>query len=91
MMNDLSDKMPTFYGAVTVGERGQIAVPAEARRALEITPGTKLVVLGGPDNRILMMLKAEAVTEILTHTTALLSQFEQVLKTDSTDVVEDTK
>ena len=91
MIDDLSDKMPIFYGAVTVGERGQIAVPAEARRALEITPGTKLVVLGSPDNRILMMLKAEAVTEILTQTTALLSQFEQVLKTDSTDGVEDTQ
>jgi len=81
--------MPIFYGAVTVGERGQIAIPAEARRELEITPGTKLVVLGGPDKRLLMMLKAEAVTEILTHTTALLSQFEQVLKTDNTEIPKD--
>ena len=86
MLNDLSNRMPIFYGAVTVGERGQIAIPAEARRELEITPGTKLVVLGGPDKRLLMMLKAEAVTEILTHTTALLSQFEQVLKTDNTEI-----
>ena len=91
MLNDLSDRMPIFYGAVTVGERGQIAIPAEARRELEITPGTKLVVLGGPDKRLLMMLKAEAVTEILTHTTALLSQFEQVLKTDSTENSKDKR
>jgi len=91
MLNDLSDRMPIFYGAVTVGERGQIAIPAEARRELEITPGTKLVVLGGPDKRLLMMLKADAVTEILTHTTALLSQFEQVLKTDNTESSKDIR
>ena len=91
MLNDLSNRMPIFYGAVTVGERGQIAIPAEARRELEIAPGTKLVVLGGPDKRLLMMLKAEAVTEILTHTTALLSQFEQVLKTDNTESSKDIR
>ena len=85
MIDDLSDKMPIFYGAVTVGERGQIAVPAEARRAMDIEPGKRLVVLGSPDHRLLMMLKAEAVTEILSHTTALLSLFEQGLKDDNTE------
>jgi len=88
MISDLSDKMPTFYASVTVGERGQIAIPAEARREMGIVPGTKLVVLGGSEKRILLMLKAEAVTEILSHTTALLSQFEQLLKTDTTETPE---
>jgi len=91
MSSDLSDKMPKFYASVTVGERGQIAIPAEARRELGIEPGTKLVVLGGSEKRMLMMLKAEAVTEILTHTTALLSQFEQILEADTTETSEDTQ
>ena len=91
MLNDLSDKIPKFYGAVTVGERGQIAIPTEARRELEIEAGTKLVVLGGHEKTILIMLKAEAVTEILTHATALLSQFEQVLKTDNTEISKDIR
>ena len=86
MLSDLSDKMPKFYASVTVGERGQIAIPAEARRELEITQGTKLVVLGGPDDQMLLILKAEVVIELMTHTTALLSQFEQVLKTDNTEI-----
>ena len=89
MLNDLSDKMPKFYGAVTVGERGQIAIPAEARRELAIEAGTKLVVLGGHEKRILIMLKAEAVTEILAHATALMSEFEQVLKTDNAEISKD--
>lgn len=35
----------TFIDSVTVGERGQIAIPAELRRELEIGGGSKLFVL----------------------------------------------
>jgi bifunctional DNA-binding transcriptional regulator/antitoxin component of YhaV-PrlF toxin-antitoxin module len=30
-----------FYGSATVGERGQIVIPAEARAELGLTPGDK--------------------------------------------------
>lgn len=33
------EKRKRFYGAVTVSERGQIVVPAEARRDFSIQPG----------------------------------------------------
>ncbi|TET51171.1 MAG: AbrB family transcriptional regulator [Anaerolineales bacterium] len=35
-----------FYGAVTVSERGQIVIPAQARRDFGIEVGDKLLVLG---------------------------------------------
>ena len=35
-----------FYGLTTLGEKGQAVVPAEARRALKIKTGEKLLVLG---------------------------------------------
>ncbi len=35
-----------FYGAITVSERGQIVIPAEARRDFDIQVGDKLLVLG---------------------------------------------
>jgi AbrB family looped-hinge helix DNA binding protein len=35
-----------FYGAVTVSDRGQIVIPAEARRDLGIEVGDKLLVFG---------------------------------------------
>ncbi|MHA1437471.1 MAG: AbrB/MazE/SpoVT family DNA-binding domain-containing protein [Promethearchaeota archaeon] len=35
-----------FFGAVKVGERGQIVIPAEARKAFQISPGDKLLVFG---------------------------------------------
>src|SRR5665647_415923 len=43
-----------FYGAVTVSERGQIALPAQARRDLGIKPGDKLLVLGDPEHEQLV-------------------------------------
>ena len=35
-----------FYGTVTVSERGQIVIPAKARRDFDIKVGDKLLVLG---------------------------------------------
>ena len=44
-----------FYGAVTVSERGQVALPAQARRDLGIKPGDKLLVLGDPEQGLALM------------------------------------
>lgn len=41
-----SPKDKAFYGAVTVSERGQIVIPAEARRDFGIKAGDKLLVFG---------------------------------------------
>jgi len=35
-----------FYGSVTVSERGQIVIPADARRDFDIAAGDKLLVFG---------------------------------------------
>lgn len=37
-----------FMGAATVGERGQVVIPAEARERLDIKPGDKLLVFVHP-------------------------------------------
>jgi AbrB family looped-hinge helix DNA binding protein len=44
-----------FYGAVTVSERGQIVIPAEARRDLGIEIGDKLLVLGDLERGLALM------------------------------------
>ena len=43
-----------FYGAVTVGERGQVVIPAQARRDHGIEAGDKLIVLGRPEGLAFM-------------------------------------
>ena len=35
-----------MFGVVTVGEKGQIIIPAKARKVFDISPGDQLVVLG---------------------------------------------
>jgi AbrB family looped-hinge helix DNA binding protein len=54
-----------FYGVVTVGERGQIAIPREARTALDIRPHEKLVIVGMGPAGALMILKAAEMEEFL--------------------------
>lgn len=35
-----------LFGIVTVGDKGQIVIPAKARKIFDINPGEKVVVLG---------------------------------------------
>jgi len=48
-----------IYGAATVGERGQISLPADARRELGIEPGDKLMVFGNKVNDSIVLIKAD--------------------------------
>lgn len=39
---------PKIYSTVTVGTKGQVVIPSEVRRILNIKPGDKLIVFSGP-------------------------------------------
>jgi len=54
-----------FYGTVTVGERGQIVIPAEARREFEIETGDKLLVMGHPKKHGVVICKIDQLREFL--------------------------
>ena len=43
---DLPPKGKHLFGMVTVGDKGQIVIPAKARKLFNISPGDELVVLG---------------------------------------------
>ena len=88
MLGHLRGKPPKLYGSVTVADRGQVVIPAEARRDLEIGPSTKLLVFSGPDKRGLMFVKAETMTEFIAHATTMLSQFEQILRSSPKEKTE---
>lgn len=53
------------YGMVTVGERGQIVIPAEARRELGIEPGDKLIIMRHPMYSGFIAFKMQAVREFI--------------------------
>ncbi len=46
-----------LFGMVTVGDKGQIVIPAKARKLFDIKPGDQLVVLGD-DTQGMALLKA---------------------------------
>ena len=48
-----------FYGSATVGERGQVVIPANARAELEIKPGDKLLIMKHPVHQGLVMVKLD--------------------------------
>lgn len=48
-----------LFGMVTVGDKGQIVIPAKARKLFEISPGDQLVVLGDEGQGI-AIVKAES-------------------------------
>lgn len=54
-----------FYGTATVGERGQIVIPAEARNELGFHAGDKLLVMRHPVHPGLMIFKLEGVRAYL--------------------------
>ena len=82
MNAEMHDKTPKFYGTAVVGERGQIVIPAEARRVAELTPGTKMIVLGGPGGKMLMLAKADSIAEMMAKMMEHMSRLERLVKLD---------
>ena len=56
-----------FYGSTTVGERGQIVLPAKLRDEMDISAGDKLLVLtaGPPGKEAVVIMRAEALNEMV--------------------------
>ncbi len=53
-----------LYGTVKVGDRGQVVIPAQARKELDIKPGDLLFVMAGRNRRGIAMVKADAMKEL---------------------------
>jgi AbrB family looped-hinge helix DNA binding protein len=53
-----------IYGTVKVGDRGQVVIPAEARKELEIKSGDLLFVMAGRNRRGIAMVKADTMREL---------------------------
>ncbi len=56
--------MDEFFGSVTMNDKGQVVVPADARKALNIQPGDKLLVMSGPGKIGLVMIKPDLLLKM---------------------------
>ena len=68
-----------FYGTATLGEKGQIVVPAEAREAMKLAKGEKLLVFGmGHD--MVVLSKLSHLEEFATHLEERLNAIRKIIK-----------
>lgn len=67
-----------FYGTATVGERGQVVIPADARRALKLKPGEKLLVFGV--GNMLACSKLAELEKLAAHLTTKANTLKSIIK-----------
>ncbi len=61
-----------FVGSVTVGERGQVVIPAEARERCMIQAGDKLLAFVHPAGESVMLVKVQAALTMAAHLVAVV-------------------
>jgi AbrB family looped-hinge helix DNA binding protein len=66
----LPPKGKHIFGLVTVGDKGQIVIPAKARKLFNIYPGEQLMVLGD-ETQGLAIIKSNTFLEIAEHVKAM--------------------
>ncbi|MFC1645322.1 AbrB/MazE/SpoVT family DNA-binding domain-containing protein [Patescibacteria group bacterium] len=58
-------RMKKFYGMVTMTERGQIVIPTDIRKDLDVKNGDKLMVVKRKDGKGINLIKSETIEEFL--------------------------
>jgi len=53
-----------LYGTTTLGSRGQLVIPAEARKDLKLSPGDQLLVMG-KFGKVLGLIKSDQLGDLV--------------------------
>jgi len=69
-----------LFGTATVGTKGQVVIPADARDALGIESGDRLYVVGSKSKKWVGFIKEEQFRELLDHLTENIEQYKDLLK-----------
>lgn len=64
------------YGTATVGERGQLVIPAELRKALRIKSGDQLMVFAKLDKKVINLMPEKEFSEFLEKAAKLIAKLE---------------
>jgi bifunctional DNA-binding transcriptional regulator/antitoxin component of YhaV-PrlF toxin-antitoxin module len=68
------------FGSMIVSPRGQVVIPANARKELNIAPGDTLLACGSPHGEGLMLLKVNTVEKILSVMSENVANIEKLLQ-----------
>lgn len=68
-----------FYGTATIGEKGQVVIPSEAREAMGLKKGDRLLVFGmGCD--MIALTKLAKVEQFVSHLSGRLGAIREIIK-----------
>ena len=68
-----------FYGTTTLGEKGQVVIPAEARQSMEVKKGEKLLVFG-MGREMVTLMKLSNAEQLAFHLSRKLQAIREVIK-----------
>jgi AbrB family looped-hinge helix DNA binding protein len=69
-----------LYGTATVGAKGQVVIPAEARKELDIVEGDRLYVVGSEAGKFVGFIKEDQLRVMLNKLTQSIENYSNVLK-----------
>lgn len=56
-----------FWGSATVGSKGQLVIPAEAREGLNIKEGDKLLIVSPANGESIVVVKPDVLEQRMQH------------------------
>jgi AbrB family looped-hinge helix DNA binding protein len=78
-MTNNNKECKSFYGTTTLGEKGQIVIPADARKKMKLEKGDRLLVFGFCENMIAFS-KLENLEKFASHLSSKLKFINEVIK-----------
>jgi bifunctional DNA-binding transcriptional regulator/antitoxin component of YhaV-PrlF toxin-antitoxin module len=76
-MNENDTMLLKCFGSTIVSPRGQAVIPINARKQLDMVPGTTLLVFEAFGGRGIILLKADAIEALLNTVSERVSTFEK--------------
>lgn len=68
-----------LYGTATVGTKGQVVIPSDAREELGIRTGDRLYVVGSASKKFVGFIKEEQLRHMLEHITGDIEAYKAAL------------
>mgnify|MGYP002631096184 CR=1 FL=1 len=64
-----------LYGTATIGTKGQVVIPADAREDLGLKPGDKLYVINAMNKGGVVLLKEDMLEDMVAHMSEQIEGF----------------
>jgi AbrB family looped-hinge helix DNA binding protein len=74
-----------LYGTATVGTKGQVVIPADAREILGIEPGDRLYVVGSKEGKWIGLIQEEQLRSIIEQLSDNIELYKGVLGAPESD------